>query len=147
VIIVAPSVHEEQGGRYEWQQTGPVPVLPGYVATRLPDALEAADAATDAQVIAFLAEHCTGQRPELLDIHLAAYARKVAAGESRHQTMPGHLAGAMKEAAAGLLNATDAATALETAFLATVAQPPVGPKQGKPRSGAVARNEWRGLLA
>jgi hypothetical protein len=35
VIIVVPSDHKERDGRYEWQQTGPVPTLPGYVASRL----------------------------------------------------------------------------------------------------------------
>ena len=61
--------------------------------------------------------------------------------------MTGHLAGAMKEAAAGLLDAKDAADTLEGVFLPAVAQPAAGVKQGKPRTGAVARNEWRGLLA
>ena len=76
VIIVAPSEHEEPDGRYAWHQTGPVPVLPGYVASRLPDALDAAEAATDAQVTAFLAEHGTETRRELLDIHVAAFTKK-----------------------------------------------------------------------
>jgi hypothetical protein len=36
---------------------------------------------------------------------------------------------------------------LESVFLEAVAKPPVGPKQGKARTGAVARNEWAGLLS
>jgi Bifunctional DNA primase/polymerase, N-terminal len=35
VIIAAPSVHRD-GGQYRWITTGPVPVLPGYVASQLP---------------------------------------------------------------------------------------------------------------
>jgi putative DNA primase/helicase len=61
--------------------------------------------------------------------------------------MTGPLSGAMKEAAAGLLDAKAAADTLESVFLEAVAKPPVGPKQGKARTGAVARNEWAGLLS
>ncbi len=59
VIIVAPSCHEEadQGGRYAWEMTGPVPPLPPRIADDLPDATEATEAATDAQVAAFLQTH------------------------------------------------------------------------------------------
>jgi len=148
VIIAAPSAHGG-GGEYRWLTTGPVPQLPGYVASRLPDALDATDAATDADVAAFLAEHAepTQPRPDLLDIHALAFKKAVANGESRHATMPGHITGAMKEAAAGLLDAKLAAGTLEAVFLKAVAQQPTSTKQGKPRTGAPARNEWRGLLA
>lgn len=145
LIIAAPTRHAA-GGRYDWPETGPVPALPTYVGEALPDATNAADAATDAQVAAFLAEHTTSARPGLLDIHSAAFANKVAAGESRHHSMTGHLAGAMKEARLGLLDAKLAADTLEVVFLAAVAQTPQG-KQGSARTGAQARNEWRGLLA
>jgi Bifunctional DNA primase/polymerase, N-terminal len=76
VIVVAPSVHPE-GGEYRWLSTGTVPMLPGYLATQLPDALDASEAATDADVIAFLAEHGTpsSPRPQLLDIHLRAFQK------------------------------------------------------------------------
>jgi hypothetical protein len=70
----------------------------------------------------------------------------VSAGESRHGTICGHLSGAMKEAAAGYLDAKVAAETLESVFLEAVAQPPTG-KQGSARNGAIARNEWVGLLA
>src|SRR5215212_7810472 len=148
VIIAAPSAHGG-GGEFRWLTTGPVPQLPGYVASRLPDALDATDAATDADVAAFLAEHAepTQPRPDLLDIHALAFKKAVANGESRHATMPGHITGAMKEAAAGLLDAKLAAGTLEAVFLKAVAQQPTSTKQGKPRTGAPARNEWRGLLA
>ena len=72
---------------------------------------------------------------------------KIAGGESRHGTMVGHLAGAMKEAAAGLLDALAAASTLESVFLEAVAQQPTSQRQGIPRTGAIAVNEWRGLLA
>ena len=147
VIVVAPSVHSE-GGEYRWRTAGAVPVLPGYLATQLPDALDASEAATDADVVAFLAQHSTptSPRPELLDIHVRSFQKAVVAGESRHGTMPGHLSGGMKEAAAGYLDAKAAADTLESVFLEAVARPPTG-KQGTARNGAVARNEWQGMLA
>lgn len=146
VIVAAPSAHRD-GGRYQWQRTGAVPVLPACLAERLDDALDAAQAATDAQVTTFLAEHRSGTRPELLGVHVEAFDNAVRAGESRHDTMPGHLAGAMKEAAAGLIDATLAAHTLESTFLVAVAKAPQSSKQRPARTGAKARSEWSGLLA
>jgi hypothetical protein len=59
VIIVAPSVHElaAEGGRYEWEITGAVPTVPSVLADDLPDASEATEAATDAQVNEFPNDH------------------------------------------------------------------------------------------
>jgi hypothetical protein len=147
VIVVAPTVHPD-GGEYRWLTTGAVPVLPGYLASRLPDAMDASEAATDADVAAFLAQHGSpsSPQPELLDVHVLAFQKAVSAGESRHGTMCGHLSGAMKEAAAGYLDAKAAADALESVFLEAVARPGSG-KQGAARNGAVARDEWLGLLA
>jgi hypothetical protein len=147
VIIVAPSVHKEDGGRYQWLHTGPVPTLPGYLASRLPEATEAADAATDAQVAAFLTEYRQSARPELLDIQLHAWQKKVRAGASRHSTVMGHLAGAMKEARAGLVDAQLVADTFQSVFEPAVMADPIGPDQGKPRSLAEARSEWAGILA
>ena len=80
-------------------------------------------------------------------MHVTAFTRKVDAGASRHDSMTGHLAGAMKEARAGLVDAATAADTLESAFLAAVARPPTGQGQGQARTGAAARSEWAGLLA
>jgi hypothetical protein len=84
---------------------------------------------------------------DLLDRHPYGYRNKVAAGESRHHEMTGPLAGAMREAAAGYLDAKLAADTLESVFLEVVAQPPISSKQGKSRTGNVAKDEWQGLLA
>lgn len=145
VIVVAPSPHAE-GGRYDWGHIGAVPPLPAYLLAELPDALDAADAATDEQVRAFLERHQDAQRDELLTIHLRAFENKVAAGESRHHTMTGHLSGAMKEARLGCYPADLAADTLQSAFLAAVAVNGSG-KQGDARTPAQARSEWNGLLA
>jgi hypothetical protein len=149
VIIVAPSEHEKPEGCYGWQRTGPVPTMPGYMASQLPDATEASEAATDTEVAAFLAKHSepTEPRIDLLDRHVYGYRNKVAAGESRHHEITGPLASAMREAAAGYLDAKFAAEALQSVFLEAVAQQPTSSKQGKPRTGNVAKNEWNGLLA
>src|ERR1019366_6850856 len=68
------------------------------------------------------------------------------AGGSRHQSMVPKLAGAMKEAGAGYFPADLAADTLEAMFLDAVGKAPKG-KQGAARSGAIARNEWAGLLS
>jgi P4 family phage/plasmid primase-like protien len=147
VIIVQPSEHENPEGRYQWLRTGPVPMLPDYVAELLPDALDAEEAATDAHVAAFLAEHRGSERAELLNIQLAAWQKKIAAGESRHSSVMGHIAGAMREAKAGFLDAKLAADTFQSVFEPAVMQQPAGPKQGKARSLAEARSEWQGILA
>ena len=150
VIVVAPSVHENaaDGGRYWWGSIGPVPVLPTPVGDLLDDTADAADAATDAEVSAFLDAHTEAARPELLDVWCATYTRKVTAGESRHGRMVSIAAGAMKEARAGYYDARTAADALEALFLAAVAAVAVpGGKQGAVRTGGQARSEWAGILA
>lgn len=151
VIIVAPSVHEDaaSGGLYAWQRTESVPVVPATIGDQLDDATDADAPATDAQVASFMAEHATDTpgRPELLDVWLHTYTSKVSAGESRHGRMVSVLTGAMKEAAAGLLDAPTAADTLESVFLTAVARPPASRGQGQPRTGATARSEWAGLLA
>src|SRR4029453_7468843 len=52
VIIAAPSQHSNPDGIYEWERIGPVPVLPGDLATQLPDAIDASEVATDPGVAA-----------------------------------------------------------------------------------------------
>ncbi len=146
VIVVAPSVHTAPGGRYRWHRIGPVPGLPAYLADQLPDALDAAGSATDGQVAKFLAEHRDGTRPDLLELQVCSFDKSVRAGESRHQSMTGHLAGAMKESAAGFYDAQLAADTLESVFLAAVARAGTG-RQGAARTGRVAALEWGGLLA
>src|SRR5690606_32883006 len=68
IIVVAPSEHakESEGGRYEWVRTGPLLELPPALADMLPDAADAADAATDTEIRAFLERHTRAARPELL---------------------------------------------------------------------------------
>lgn len=147
VIIVAPSAHEDEAGLYQWQRTGAVPTLPEYVAAELPDAMPTEATATNAQVRSFLEAHTSAERPELVGIHVVGFQKRVELGESRHQSMCGPLAGAMREAAAGLVDARTAADTLEAVFTDAVTKAPTSGKQGKARDPRSARDEWRGLLA
>lgn len=119
IIVVAPSEHEKaaQGGRYAWARTGPLPELPPVLAEQLPDAADANDAATDREIRAFLEHHTGASRPELFTGVLTQWATALATGESRHQIMLRTAAGAMREAAAGLYSALNAAEHLQRAFI------------------------------
>lgn len=141
IIVASPS--EE---RYQWMQSGSVPLLPDYLSAELPDGLSADSAVSDAAVLAFLAEHVCNNRPAMLSRHVGRWNEKVARGDSRHDTMTGHLAGAMKDAAAGFYPADHAAHTLEALFLSAVSEDGHG-NQGQARTDAEAAGEWRGMLS
>ena len=107
IIVAAPTLHSkaEQGGCYRWETTGAIPMLPEPIADLLPDALHADDAATDAEVQAFLATYTEGSRPGRLDPIVARYQAKVGAGASRHDTLVACLTWACKEVLAGYVPA------------------------------------------
>ena len=141
VIVVEPTTHPD-GGEYRWERTGPVPVLPAELADQLPEASPAEGAASDATVRAFLEQHSTGDRPELLDAVVTKLENKIAAGESRHNSTCAVLAWAMTEAAAGLYPARAAVERIWPVFSAAAMQE--DPKQ---RTEPAARSEYRGMLA
>ncbi|GII63562.1 hypothetical protein Skr01_36470 [Sphaerisporangium krabiense] len=147
IVVVAPSTHEkhEQGGRYHWVRTGSLPLLPQPVAAELPDAGDSADAATDGEVKAFLDRHTARERPELLHGVLTQVATALATGESRHGIALRATAGAMREAAAGLYPALEAATALLEAFTRAMATSRDGSERTLTR--VQARGEFMGILA
>jgi len=107
IIVVEPTVHSkaEQGGCYRWQTTGTIPMLPDTIAALLPDAMSADDAATDAEVTAFLNTYTEGSRPERLAPIVARYKNRVGAGASRHETLVACLTWACKEVLAGYVPA------------------------------------------
>jgi len=147
IIVVAPSVHEKhaQGARYQWMHTGPVPELPGSVATLLRDASDTSDAATDGQVREFIEKHTTAARPELLGGILTQFATALEQGQSRHDAAVLATASAVREAAAGIYPAKDAAEQLFTAFAAALEHARNG--SDRTRSKASARAEYLGILA
>lgn len=146
VIVVAPSAHEDHAGEYAWGRTGAVPVLPDYLADALPDAAGAAGAVSDAEVAAFVEEHDQGARLDALDRHYRSWEKKVDAGESRHDSLTGHLQGALKEAAAGLYPAEAALDRFHDAFVGAVTAPGHG-EQGAARSYGEAETEWQKAVA
>jgi Bifunctional DNA primase/polymerase, N-terminal len=124
IVVVAPSDREKAaaGGRYLWQRTGLVPVLPDELSELLPDALDADDAATDAEVQAFLAEHMGNARPRALGGMLRLFADRVAAGESRHESAVAATVWALKEARCGYFPAAVAVAQIGAAFVASLKQ-------------------------
>jgi len=146
VIIAQPTTHPD-GGRYEWLQTGEVAELPEALADALDDATASVDAASDAAVSAFLAAHRKAQRPTLVHGWRSALEKRIAAGESRHGAAISVVAGAMKEARAGLISAPAALEVLRPIFLEAVSKPPTSTKQGQSRRGTQAASEWAGIVA
>jgi AAA domain/Bifunctional DNA primase/polymerase, N-terminal len=146
VIMAAPSSHPE-GGEYRWQRTGPVRVLADEIAAALDDASPAEDAATDAQMTAFLAEHTADARHGLLQGWIKALTNKFTVGESRHMSCVSVLTGAMKEARAGYFSASVAKEVIGALFITAVSHDPVSSKQGSPRTGRVAVAEFDGILS
>ncbi len=148
VIIVTPSLHADaaNGGLYTWGRTGPVPPLPESLAALLHDSTNATDCATDTAVAAFITQHTTSSRPELLEGWQRLFAERAKAGESRHDRMLSVLTGALKEAATGHLAAGATITALRTDFITATTSEPVG-RQGHARKPAEAGDEFHGILS
>lgn len=141
VIIVAPTAHPEQGGLYRWQRTGPVPVLPDYVAELLPEGSAGAEAATDAMVEALVQETvgafaALGLSARAVD----RYTEDVRAGGSRHDAATAAAAWIAEDALAGLYPAVVAWRALETRFRADIER-----DRGKRRHDRIS-DEWAGIL-
>lgn len=147
IIIVAPSVHEKHadGARYQWERTGPLPTLPDTIGSLLRVAGEAADAATDAQLRTFIQQHTGSARPELLAGVLNQFAAALAAGESRHEASLRITAGAMREAAAGMYPAKDAAERIFAAFAESLSRSRDGRERIRGKDSA--RAEFMGVLA
>lgn len=143
VIVAAPTVHPE-GGEYRWQRTGTVPVLPPEIADLLPDGTAAEDAATDAAVAAFIAEHTTAEKPDVVNGLRSALQQNIEAGKSCHVSAVSAVAGAMKEARAGYYSAQHAIDTLKPIFMNAVA---LGGSTGNVRTGSAAESEWAGILA
>ena len=147
IIVVSPSVHEKEadGARYQWQRTGPVPVLPTTAADLLRDAGESGDAATDEQLKAFINQHTDASRPELLGGILTQFTAALDAGESRHEIAVRLTASAVREAAAGLYPARAAAEQLFAAFADAMTRSRGGGERVITRS--MARSEYLGVFA
>lgn len=147
IIVVAPSEHEkaDEGGRYAWVRAGELPELPAVLADQLPDTGDASDSATDREIRTFLDRHTASARPELLHGVLTQFSTALATGESRHGIALRATAGAMREAAAGLYPALDAAAQLADAF--TNAMAVRRDAAERILTPVQARAEYNGILA
>jgi hypothetical protein len=144
VIIAAPTPHPE-GRKYEWLATGLVPELPAALAELLPDAGEATDAATDAEVAAFLAAHTAHWQPHRLELTVADLEKRLTAGESRHETALVKTSLALKESARGMFSAADAVRRIGEVFTAAACRD-LGDGR-RTRDKNTARDEYAGIVA
>lgn len=143
VIAVEPTPHPD-GGRYHWERTGVVPVLPGDVAKLLPDAGEAAEVATDIQVEAFLAAHTRARDPRKLDLTVEDMRKRIRSGESRHETALTKTCLAFREAHEGYFSARAAIERIGRDFTEAACKDFPGRKA---RTEASARSEYAGIVA
>lgn len=147
IIVVAPTVHElaAEGGRYAWENTGPVPELPAALAEALPDSEDTADAVSDEDVKRFREDHTRALRPRLLHPVLADFARRYEAGESRHDAAVIVTCWAVRESLADAYAAAEALDQLADVFV-TAMNAPVGSGDRKLTEKS-ARAEFDGIAA
>ncbi len=136
VIVVQPTLHEKDGGRYLWVSSGRVPFSQS-LADLLPDASDSADPATDAAVKAFMADHVRSEKPALMRAVVQKLEAEVAGGSSRHESTRDALVWAMREARAGLYPAEAAVDAIWEVFR----------KATKDDRGRFIRSEFMSMLA
>lgn len=102
IIVVAPSSHTKDHGRYHWVRTGDVPVLPEQIATLLPDGQRAEDVADDSTVRRFIAENNHSGMAHLLKPVLAKFVNDCTDSKgSRHEALIRAAVWGMREARAG----------------------------------------------
>ena len=147
VIILPPSLHKSasDGGHYEWQRTGAIPVLPTYVADLLPDGGDNESTVSDAAVEAFLSEHVSNMKPHAAKGPVTTFLRETDRGGGRHLECVTAAAWLCREARAGLHPARDALQALRTEFLRLVTADPGAHAATRSNGGAV--REFRSILA
>jgi hypothetical protein len=159
IIVAFPSVHENPEGRYgPWDPPGAIPVLPDYLADLLPDRTQdkprgartsrsdqdGPDAATDAEVKAFLDTHTGNERPDCLGTVVKRFGEDIATG-SRHEAAVSATCWSLREAAGGLYPASRAHQRLRDAFIQAMAKPTRG--SDRELSQEEAKSEFDGILA
>ena len=141
VIVVAPSVHPEPGGLYEWLRVGEVPPIPRYLADTLPEVTPGELPATFEECAAFAAAHNTGDRDGLLSRILATVDAELPTS-ARHPLFVSWTTTAMREAAAGCYPAQMALDLLQRRFVAAE-----GVGEGRRRTAAEQGREWQGIVS
>lgn len=143
VIIAAPTAHPE-GGRYQWQRTGPLPAIPDYITEALPESTNPENTATDAEIKWFLDSHTETTKPEALTGLVNALKTKLATGHSCHMSTLGILTDAMQEAAAGYYDARTATRKLYPPYLEKVT---TGTSTGRVLIKSEAKQQYTGIIA
>lgn len=135
VIVVAPSIHPG-GGRYLWERTGELPVLPDTLRVLLREAGENGTAATPEEVGEFVTAHATGTRTELLGAVLDRFNNR-APTASRHNTALDCACQIARESAAGMYSAEAAFNALGALYL---------PSKSAGSTRTITYADWWGIV-
>lgn len=107
IIVVEPSEHTKEHGRYQWQhdEDVEVPALPPYLLEHLPVYKGTKDAATDGAVERFLSEHDKVEDARPLKPILDKYKALVDGGTARHEALVEVLPWLCRDGKADLVNA------------------------------------------
>ena len=123
VIVAEPTIHVEADGLYRWQTNGDVPPIPTDISARLGEST-VVDAADDATVEKFFAEHTTSTKSAVMKAALAEYTTMTSLGASRHDTCVRVACWLMREAYQGFYPAGLARQGLWELFEASLAGTP-----------------------
>lgn len=157
VIIAQPTPHMKagsEGARYDWQQSGHLPLLPDALRAVLRDAPDhEAKPYTSAELDAFLDAHTGATRLAALDGVVRLFENHVSDGRSRHESARDVLCWAFRESVAGLYPARAAFDRLDAAFEAAFRVSPgseggLNRGRGRPAPGEFRRTaEWAAAQA
>jgi replicative DNA helicase len=139
VVVVAPN----PDGRY-WDTHGSVPVLPASIADQLPEATDATEAATDAEVRAFIDKHAEATNLSKMKGWQAQWGTAIGSHASRHNTMAALMPWAMEEIRCGYVSAEEGIALLRKMFLQAKTQPYNGEP---PMPETQARAKFDSILA
>lgn len=138
IIVVQPTRHEKDNGRYLWISTGKLPSL-GPIADLLPNVVDSEDPATDKVVRAFMDEHTDSTKHALLKVCIDKMKRDIEQGGSRHDALRDQAIWAMREAHAGFYPAAEAHAALWKTFKKAM--------EVNPTPGRFVASEFSSLIA
>jgi len=138
IIVVAPTTHAnvDEGGRYQWERTGPVPVLPYDLDQCLPQPRAEGVGAVDLQGVEdFMKAHHSSLVPDLLIDRLQTMRSWIARGRSRHDSARSTLTWVLREAMSGLYGAETAVIEVLNEFMVA-----------KPREEWTSPNEYTDMV-
>lgn len=149
-IILSPSTHEkvDQGGLYEWRRTGPIPLLPAELASKLNEATGSEVPLSNADLKRFRAEHDEDNGGARLDGPMNWFGELISDPHvARHDALVNVMCWAFEEASVGCYSADEAYESIEEVFRDSLAAPPVGVNGSKRSSRPFYRSEFDGAAA